>query len=102
MCLAIPGQLVAKSEAEGVLTGRVKFGGISREVCMDFLPEAEVGDYVLVHVGFAISRIDEEEARKTYEYLEKTGLVDEELAAMRASDAAATPTLRETVVELKP
>jgi hydrogenase expression/formation protein HypC len=87
MCLAIPGKLVEKREIDGVLTGKVKFGGISREACLDFLPEAEVGDYVLVHVGFAISRIDEEEARKTYEYLEKTGMVDEELAAMRDSAA---------------
>jgi hydrogenase expression/formation protein HypC len=79
MCLAIPGKLVDKQEVEGSLTGRVQFGGIHRQACLDFLPEAEVGDYVLVHVGFAISRIDEEEARKSYEYLEKAGLIDEEL-----------------------
>jgi hydrogenase expression/formation protein HypC len=88
MCLAIPGKLINKRDVDGVLTGKVKFGGITRETCLDFLPEAEVGDYVLVHVGFAISRIDEEEARKTYEYLEKTGLVEEELAAMRQSEAS--------------
>lgn len=87
MCLAIPGKLVEKREIDGILTGKVKFGGIAREACLDFLPEAQVGDYVLVHVGFAISRIDEEEARKTYEYLEMIGAVDEELAAMRESSA---------------
>jgi hydrogenase expression/formation protein HypC len=89
MCLAIPGKLVEKRDVDGILTGKVKFGGITRETCLDFLPEAVVGDYVLVHVGFAISRVDEEEARKTYEYLEKTGLVEEELAAMRESEATA-------------
>lgn len=100
MCLAIPGKLVEKREIDGVLTGKVKFGGISREACLDFLPEAEVGDYVLVHVGFAISRIDEDEARKTYEYLEMTGMVDEELAAMRNS--AATPAVEMDCSEMKP
>lgn len=81
MCLAIPGKLIEKREIEGLSNGKVQFGGITREVCLDFIPEAEVGDYVLVHVGFAISRIDEEEARKTYEYLEKMGIVSEELGS---------------------
>ncbi|HVJ09807.1 MAG TPA: HypC/HybG/HupF family hydrogenase formation chaperone [Acidisarcina sp.] len=98
MCLAIPGKLVEKREVDGILTGKVKFGGITREACMDFLPEAEVGDYVLVHVGFAISRIDEEEAHKTYEYLQKTGMVDEELSAMRESSASE----ESRAVEVKP
>ncbi len=79
MCLAIPGKLIEKYEKEGILTGKVQFGGITREACLDFLPEAQVGEYVLVHVGFAISRIDEEEAHKTYEYLEQMGIVSEEL-----------------------
>jgi hydrogenase expression/formation protein HypC len=79
MCLAIPGKLIEKREIEGLLTGKVQFGGITRDACLDFIPEVEVGEYVLVHVGFAISRIDEEEARKTYEYLEKMGIVSEEL-----------------------
>ena len=73
MCLAIPGKLLAKSEVGGLLRGRVEFGGIVREACLDFLPEAEVGDYVLVHVGFAITRIDEEEATRTLAYLAELG-----------------------------
>ncbi len=89
MCLAIPGKLVEKKDVDGILTGRVQFGGISRQTCLDFLPEAEVGDYVLVHVGFAISRIDEEEARKTYEFLEQSGMVEEELRAMGIGGASA-------------
>ena len=79
MCLAIPGKLIEKHEKEGILVGKVQFGGITRDACLDFLPEAQVGEYVLVHVGFAISRIDEEEAHKTYEYLEQMGIVSEEL-----------------------
>lgn len=81
MCLAIPGKLMAKTEENGMLCGRVEFGGIVRTACLDFLPEAEVGDYVLVHVGFAISRIDEEEARATLAYLEELGELQAELGA---------------------
>ena len=79
MCLAIPGKLISKSQENGLLRGRVEFGGIVREACMDFLPEAEIGDYVLVHVGFAISRIDEEEAQTTLAYLRELGSLQEEL-----------------------
>jgi hydrogenase expression/formation protein HypC len=61
------------------LCGRVEFGGIARMACLDFLPEAEIGDYVLVHVGFAISRIDEEEAKLTLSYLEELGELTAEL-----------------------
>jgi hydrogenase expression/formation protein HypC len=81
MCLAIPGRLIAKTEESGMLCGRVEFGGIVRTACLDFLPEAEVGEYVLVHVGFAISRIDEEEARATLAYLEQLGELQAELGA---------------------
>ena len=69
MCLAIPGKVVDISTHEGMRTARVKFGGVTREACLDYVPETEVGDYVLVHVGFAISRVDEEEARRTWEAL---------------------------------
>jgi len=86
MCLAIPGKLLAKSEENGMLRGRVEFGGIVREACLDFLPEAEVGDYVLVHVGFAISRIDEEEARTTLAYLQELGDLQEELGPEETLD----------------
>ncbi len=82
MCLAIPGKLLAKSEVSGLLRGRVEFGGVVREACLDFLPEAEVGDYLLVHVGFAITRIDEEEAIRTLAYLAELGALQEELGAL--------------------
>jgi len=58
--------------------GTVQFGGITRQAYLDFVPEANVGDYVIVHVGFAISRVDAEEARRTYEILEKMGLLEDE------------------------
>ncbi len=69
MCLAIPGKVVEVFSQEGMQMARVQFGGITREASLDYVPETRVGDYVLVHVGFAISRVDEEEARRTYEAL---------------------------------
>jgi len=88
VCLAIPGKLTAKTEEDGMLCGRVEFGGIIRTACLDFLPEAEVGEYVLVHVGFAISRIDEDEAKATLAYLEELGELQAELGALEASHEA--------------
>ncbi len=69
MCLAIPGKISGLHDSAGVPMAKVDFGGITRDACMSYLPEAIVGDYVLVHVGFAISRLDEQEAAKTYQYL---------------------------------
>jgi len=80
MCLAIPGRILDSQELNGVRYGRVQFGGITRETCLDFVPEATVGDYVMVHVGFAISRVDREEAERTWELLESLGAIQEELA----------------------
>jgi hydrogenase expression/formation protein HypC len=71
MCLAVPGQILQCAEQDGVRLGRVQFGGIVREVRLDFVPEAKDGDYVMVHVGFAISRVDAEEAQRTYQLLEQ-------------------------------
>ncbi|MBI1737943.1 MAG: HypC/HybG/HupF family hydrogenase formation chaperone, partial [Acidobacteria bacterium] len=65
MCLAVPGKILAMEERNGARFGRVEFGGITREACLDLVPEAAVGDYVLVHVGFAITRVDAEEAART-------------------------------------
>lgn len=81
MCLAIPGKVISISGEEGAdavfRQGKVSFGGIIKEVNLCMVPEAAVGDYVLVHVGVAISRIDEEEAQKTFEYLALMGETDE-------------------------
>ncbi|HET9300402.1 MAG TPA: HypC/HybG/HupF family hydrogenase formation chaperone [Candidatus Polarisedimenticolaceae bacterium] len=74
MCLGVPGRVVAIDQASvGMTMGRVSFGGIVKEVCLAYTPQAEVGDYVLVHVGFAISVLDEEEAEGTLRFLETMG-----------------------------
>ena len=78
MCLAVPGRIVSVEEIGGNRVGKVEFGGVTREAFLDFVPEAGTGDYVLVHVGFAISKVDEEEAARTYEMLEQMGMLEEE------------------------
>lgn len=85
MCLAIPGKIVTSEVENGIRIGRVEFGGISRATCLDLVPEASVGDYVLVHVGFALSCVDREEAERSYKVLEAMGLLQEELGADSAS-----------------
>jgi hydrogenase expression/formation protein HypC len=79
MCLAIPGKILDTEELNGIRLGRVQFGGITRQTYLDFVPDAQPGDFVLVHVGFAISKLDEAEAARTYELLEQVGLVAGEL-----------------------
>ncbi len=69
MCLAIPGKVLEAYDQRGMRMAKVQFGGIVREACLEYVPETLVGDYVLVHVGFAISRVDEEEAARTYQAL---------------------------------
>ena len=77
MCLGVPGRIIEvwTPQVTGMRMGRVDFGGVAREVSLAFVPEADVGDYVLIHVGFAISRIDEEEARETLELFARTDLM---------------------------
>lgn len=73
MCLGIPGRIVEVDDNPLMRMGKVDFGGVTREVCLAYVPEAQVGDYVIVHVGFAISRIDEEEAEETLRLLAEMG-----------------------------
>jgi hydrogenase expression/formation protein HypC len=76
MCLGIPGEI--QSIVEGALrTGRVAFGGIVKEVCLAYVPEARVGDFVVVHAGFAISRLDREAAERVFSYLDELGATAE-------------------------
>lgn len=79
MCLAVPGKIVCIMTEEhlGLRRGMVSFGGIRKEVCLDYTPEARVGDYVLVHVGFAMSVIDEQEAQKVFDALEQLDMLDD-------------------------
>jgi hydrogenase expression/formation protein HypC len=81
MCLAIPGK-VEEITSDGLIRmGRVNFGGVVKNVCLDYVPEVVVGDYTIVHVGFAISKIDEETARQTLEDFRALGMIEEELAS---------------------
>ena len=74
MCLAVPGKLMSIEGDDPMFrTGQVSFGGTERQVNLAYVPEAKVGDYVLIHVGFAISTVDEEEARQVFEYLKQMG-----------------------------
>ncbi|MCK6576967.1 MAG: HypC/HybG/HupF family hydrogenase formation chaperone [Anaerolineae bacterium] len=84
MCLAIPGRIVEVYDSAGLHMGRIDFDGVMKEVCLAYLPEAQIGDYILVHVGFAISKVDEEEALRTLDALREMG----ELAAELESDEA--------------
>jgi hydrogenase expression/formation protein HypC len=78
MCLGIPGKVTEIYGSEGLQMGMVDFGGVRREVCLAYVAdEVETGDYVIVHVGFAISRVDEEEARRTFKLLEEISELDE-------------------------
>lgn len=65
MCLAVPGRIESTNERDGLRFGAVRFGAVQREVCLEYVPEATLGDWVIVHVGFAIQRLDEEAARRT-------------------------------------
>lgn len=78
MCLAVPGKIISINEQEAIeRMGRVSFGGVIKEVSLAYVPEAHVGDYVIVHVGFALSIVDESEASRVFEYLEQMGELGE-------------------------
>lgn len=79
MCLAVPGKIISISDNGDPLlrTGKVSFGGILKEVSLAYVPEAKVGDYVIVHVGFAISVLDDKEAQKVFQYLQELGELGE-------------------------
>jgi hydrogenase expression/formation protein HypC len=79
MCLAIPGKIISidKSDSMTMRTGRVSFGGIIKEVNLSYTPEANLNDYVIVHVGFALKKLDESEANKVFEYLKEMDELDE-------------------------
>jgi hydrogenase expression/formation protein HypC len=79
MCLAVPGQVQEVYEAHSVRMGKVNFGGVVKEVCLAYVPEVAVGDYVLVHVGVAISKVDEQSALQSLKLFAEMGILDEEL-----------------------
>ena len=79
MCLGIPGQVLEIYETNGTRMGKVDFSGIQKEVCLAYLPEIEVGDYTIIHVGFAITRLDEQSALETLALFREMGRLEEEL-----------------------
>lgn len=90
MCLAVPGRITEIFEAGGTRMGKLDFGGIHKQVCLAYLPDAVVGDYAIVHVGFAISRIDEESAQETLRHFRELGILEEELGEV-PDEAYAAP-----------
>ena len=96
MCLAVPGQVESIRDERGTRMGRVNFGGVVKDVCLAYLPEIAVGDYAIVHVGFAISKIDEASARETLRTFAELGILEEELAELRETDEPAPSAAEQT------
>ncbi|MFC1997163.1 HypC/HybG/HupF family hydrogenase formation chaperone [Chloroflexota bacterium] len=86
MCLGVPGKITEIYERNGMKMGKVDFGGVIRETCLDFVPEGQIGDYTVIHVGFAISLLSEDEANKTLEMLREIGELGEELGLYKETN----------------
>ncbi len=100
MCLAVPGRIDTIYDDQGTRMGKVNFGGVVKEVCLEYLPEAVVGDYTIVHVGFALSRIDEVSAQETLRLFESLGLLEEELQELRAAPVSLAESLEGPIANL--
>lgn len=81
MCLGIPGKVVEVYETNGMRMGKLDFAGITKEACLAYVPEIEIGDYTIVHVGFAITKLDEESAQESLALFQEMGVLEEELGA---------------------
>jgi hydrogenase expression/formation protein HypC len=90
MCLAVPGRVLSIAEVDGTLMAQVDFGGVRKGVCLQYVPDVAVGEYVVVHVGFAIQRLDEKSAQETLANFERLGILEEEFGDgfTRAADQA--------------
>lgn len=88
MCLGVPGKILATYERENLRMGKVDFGGVVKEICLSYVPEAKVGDYTIVHVGFALNIVDEAEALETLELLREIGALETEVGTGTAGSAA--------------
>ena len=93
MCLAVPGHVESIRDDNGTRMGRVNFGGVVKDVCLAYVPDIAVGDYAIVHVGFAISKIDEASARETLRTFEELGILEEGLAELREPGLQQAPGL---------
>lgn len=85
MCLAVPGRVESVFAESGTTMAEVDFGGVKKKVCLAYLPDIEVGEYVIVHVGFAIQRLDEQSAKETLAMFERLGILEEEFGAAPAA-----------------
>ena len=90
MCLGVPGQIREIRDERGTSMATVDFGGVTKDICLAFVPEAEVGEYTIVHAGFAITLLDEESAQETLALMRSAGMLDDELGAT-AAEADNTP-----------
>ncbi|MFE2526295.1 HypC/HybG/HupF family hydrogenase formation chaperone [Streptomyces sp. NPDC059382] len=93
MCLAVPGRVVEIAEENGTRMATVDFGGVVKEVCLEYLPDLRVGEYAIVHVGFALQRLDEESAKQTLELFAQLGMLQEEFGDPweQAAEAGGAP-----------
>ena len=88
MCLGVPGKITEIYEKDGLRMGKIDFGGVIREACLAYVPEANLGDYTVIHVGFAISRLSEQEAHETLAILKDIMDLEEEVGPAPAGEAA--------------
>jgi hydrogenase expression/formation protein HypC len=97
MCLAVPGRIIRLENRDDTMMAEVDFGGLRKDVCMEYIPDAEIGEYVIVHVGFAIQRLDEASAKQTLDNFERMGVLEEEfgdgfaIAARQAGEDPSSP-----------
>src|SRR3982751_827197 len=97
MCLAVPGRIIRLENRDDTMMAEVDFGGVRKDVCMEYIPDAEIGEYVIVHVGFAIQRLDEASAKQTLDNFERMGVLEEEfgdgfaIAARQAGEDPSSP-----------
>jgi hydrogenase expression/formation protein HypC len=88
MCLGIPGKVIEIWDESGTRMSNVDFGGTTKKVCLAYLPDMEIGEYAIVHAGFAINRLDEESAKSTLKMFEDLGVLEQELAGVQSSPTA--------------
>jgi hydrogenase expression/formation protein HypC len=101
MCLGIPGKVIEIYESNGVMMGKVDFGGLVKEVCLAYVPALVVGDYTIVHVGFALTQLDEESAQETLALLRQIGSFDEEFGREEASEQEEVRELVQESIEVE-
>jgi hydrogenase expression/formation protein HypC len=88
MCLAVPGKIVEIYQAGGLKMAKIDFGGVTRQACLEYVPDAQVGEYTVIHVGFAISRLSEKEAQESLATLQEVADLEEEMDRAPAFDAS--------------